>query len=225
MNKKILLPIFLLFVSIMACAGLPQRPGDLELLGTVTHSAPTLVDKIDAKEAIQTYGRDVLGLQLDSLFAGGAAGDISLPLSLQDDVEIAVDLAGTTYFGFWSGGIASLSFGDSDVSGDFMADVRDGTLGVYALNVGSAPPSDSAAALNLIQSTYPGLSGYQWIETPAETGYTFTTGEVESVSIQSWSVELTGTTINAGVIPGLLSGQSFVWVVVASGVLAAPFQQ
>jgi hypothetical protein len=69
------------------------------------------------------------------------------------------------------------------------------------------------------------LTGYQWIETPSETGYAFTTGEVESVSIESWSVELTGTTINAGVVPGLLNNQSFVWVVVASGVLAAPFQQ
>jgi hypothetical protein len=225
MNKKIFLPIFLLIVSILACSLIPQNVGDVELRGTVTHSTPSLVDKIDAKLAIQTYAQDVLSLQINNLFAGGAAGDISLPLNLQDNVDIAVDLAGTTYFGFWSGGIASLSFGDSDVSGDFMADVRDGTLGVFALTVGSAPPTEPAAALNLIQSTYPGLTGYQWVETPSETGYTFTTGEVESVSIESWSVELTGTTLNAGVVPGLLSDQSFVWVVVASGVLAAPFQQ
>ena len=225
MNKKIFLPIFLLIVSILACSLIPQKVGDVELSGTVTHSTPSLVDKIDAKQAIQTYAQDVLSLQINNLFAGGAAGDISLPLNLQDNVDIAVDLAGTTYFGFWSGGIASLSFGDSDVSGDFVADVRDGTLGVFALTVGSAPPTDAASALNLVQSTYPGLTGYQWVETPSETGYAFTTGEVESVSIESWSVELTGTTINAGVVPGLLNNQSFVWVVVASGVLAAPFQQ
>lgn len=225
MNKKILFPIFLLIVSILACSLIPQKVGDVELRGTVTHSTPSLVDKIDAKQAIQTYAQDVLSLQINNLFAGGAAGDISLPLTLQDNVDIAVDLAGTTYFGFWSGGIASLSFGDSDVSGDFMADVRDGTLGVFALTVGSAPPTDSNAALNLIQSSYPGLTGYQWVETPSDTGYTFTTGEVENVSIESWSVELSGTTLNAGVVPGLLSDQSFVWVVVASGVLAAPFQQ
>ena len=225
MNKKIFLPIFLLIITILACSLIPQKVGEVELRGTVTHSTPSLVDKIDAKQAIQTYAQDVLSLQINNLFAGGAAGDISLPLNLQDNVDIAVDLAGTTYFGFWSGGIASLSFGDSDVSGDFMADVRDGTLGVFALTVGSAPPADAASALSLIQSTYPGLTGYQWIETPSETGYTFTTGEVESVSIESWSVELTGTNLNAGVVPGLLNDQSFVWVVVASGVLAAPFQQ
>lgn len=225
MNKKILLPVFLLIVSILACSLIPQKVGDVELRGTVTHSTPSLVDKIDAKQAIQTYAQDVLSLQISNLFAGGAAGDISLPLNLQDNVDVAVDLAGTTYFGFWSGGIASLSFGDSDVSGDFVADVRDGTLGVFALTVGSAPPTDPAAALNLIQSTYPGLTGYQWVETPSETGYTFTTGEAERVSIESWSVELTGSTLNAGVVPGLLKDQSFVWVVVASGILAAPFQQ
>jgi hypothetical protein len=224
MNKKILLPIFLLVVSILACTGLPQGPGDFELSGTVTHSAPTPVDQIDAKEAIQTYAQDVLGLPIPKLIAGGAAGEISLPVSLQDDVDLAIDLAGTTYFGFWSGGIASLSFGDSDVSGDFVADVRDGALGVFALNVDTAPPTDPAAALDLIRETYPGLSGYQWIETQAEKGYAFTAGEVDGVSVQSWSVELTGTTIKAGVAPGVLNNQSFVWAIVASGVLATPFE-
>ena len=40
-----------------------------------------------------------------------AAGEIDLPVSTQDGVEVAVDLAGTTYFGLWKNGIASLSFG------------------------------------------------------------------------------------------------------------------
>ena len=224
MHKKNLLPIFLLVASILACAGLPQAPGDLELSGTITHSAPTPVDQVDAKQAIQTYAQDVLGLQISKLLAGGAAGELSLPVSMQDDVEVAIDLAGTTYFGVWSGGIASLSFGDSDVSGDFVADVRDGTLGVFAVNVNTPAPSNPAAALVLIQETYPGLSGYQWLETPADKGYAFAAGEADRVSVQSWSVELTGTTINTGVAPGVLSNQSFVWVVVASGVLASPFQ-
>jgi hypothetical protein len=224
MHKRILFPIFLLVVSILACADMPQGPGDIELSGTVTHSAPTPVDKVDAKEAIQTYAQDVLGLQIPNLFAGGAAGELSLPVSMQNDVEVAIDLAGTTYFGVWSGGIASLSFGDSDVSGDFVADVRDGALGVFALNRDTAPPADPASALDLVRETYPGLSGYQWFETPTEKGYAFTSGEADRVSVQSWSVELTGTTVNAGVAPGVLENQSFVWVVVASGVLATPFQ-
>ena len=219
MNKKILLPIFLLVVLILACADIPTSPGDIELGGTVTP-----VDKVDAKEAIQTYAQDVLGLQIPRLLAGGASGELSLPVSLQDDVELAIDLAGTTYFGVWVGGIGSLSFGDSDLSGDFTADVRDGTLGVFAINVDIAPPTDPAASLDLIRQTYPGLSGYQLQETPTEDGYAFTAGEADHVSIQSWSTELTGTIINVGVAPGALDNQSFVWVVVASGVLATPFQ-
>jgi hypothetical protein len=225
MHKKILIPIILLLIAILACSGLSQNPGGVELSGTVTHSAPTPVDKIDAKEAIQTYAREVLGLEIPSLLAGGTAGQFSLPVSLQDGVEVAIDLAGTTYFGVWSGGIASLSFGDSNVSGDFMADVRDGTLGVFAVTQMVAPPTDSASALALIQQTYPGLRGLEWVETPVERGYGFTTGQADDVSVQSWSVELTGTTVNAGVAPGVLSNQSLVWVVVASGILAAPFSQ
>lgn len=214
MRKKIFLPILILMIVTLACGGAPQE-----------NDVPAPSDKIDVKEAIQTYAQDVLGLEILSLFAGGTTGELSLPVSMQDGVEVALDLAGTTYFGVWSGGIASLSFGDSDVSGDLAADVRDGALGVFAVTVGTAAPEDPAAALDLIRQTYPGLSGYQWIETPTEQGYTFTTAEADNVSVQSWSVELTGTTINAGVVPGLLDNQSLVWVVVASGVLAAPFQQ
>jgi hypothetical protein len=88
-----------------------------------------------------------------------------------------------------------------------------------------APPSEPAAAIDLILQTYPALSAYEWIETAGEQGYAFTAGEADRVGIQSWSVELTGTTIHAGVTPGLLENQSLVWVVVASGVLAAPFAQ
>lgn len=214
MQKRIIYPILFLLIVTLACGGAPPN-----------NNPPPPAEKIDAKEAIQTYAQDVLGLEIANLFAGGTNGEISLPVSMQEGVELAIDLAGTTYFGVWSGGIASLSFGDSDVSGDLAADIRDGALGVFAVTVPSALPVDSAATLDLIRATYPGLSGYQWIEIPSDQGYAFTAGEADNVSVQSWSVELTGTTINAGVAPGLLNNQSFVWVVVASGILAAPFQQ
>ena len=225
MRMKIWIAVAILIISILACSNMPQSPGGVELSGTVTHSDPTPVGKIDAKEAIQTYASDILGLEISNLFAGGTAGEFSLPVSLQDGVEVAIDLAGTTYFGVWSGGIASLSFGDSDVSGDLVADVRDGSLGVFVVTEMVAPPTDSASALAIIQQTFPGLYGYEWIETPVERGFGFTAGQADDVSIQSWSVQLTGTTINAGITPGVLSNQSLVWVVVASGVLAAPFGQ
>ena len=225
MIRKILLPIFLLVIALIACGWLPQSLSDIKLSGTVTHTAPTPVDKVDAKQAIQTYAQDVLGIQVPKLIAGGGSGEISLPVNLMEEIDIAVDLAGRTYFGVWSGGIASLSYGDSDLVGDFSADMCDGALGVFTLNVKSETPEGAADALNLLLETYPGLIGYQWVETPTETGYAFTTGELDHVSVESWSLVLSGTTINAGVVPGVLDNQSFVWVVVASGLLAAPFQQ
>jgi len=215
MRTKLLLIFLVLAIAILACSG--SLPGGDDT-GT---STPT--DQISAKEAIQTYALDVLGLEIPKLLAGGTAGELSLPVSMQDGVEVAIDLAGTTYFGVWSGGIASLSFGDSNISGDLIADIQDGALGVFVVTQMVAPPSDPSAAIELILQTYPALSIYEWIETPAEQGYSFTAGEVDRVSLQSWSVELTGTTIHAGITPGLLNNQSLVWVVVASGVLAAPF--
>ena len=225
MRKTLLIPMILLFGAILACNGTPRVGDGIELGGTVTHSTPTPVGKVTAKEAIQTYASDVLGLEIPSLLAGGTSGDLSLPVSLKNGVDLAVDLAGTTYFGLWSGGIASLSFGDSNVSGDFFADVRDGTLGVFAVTQSSAPPTNSDAALDLILQVYPGLRGYNWVETSMDTGYGFTSAQTENISVQSWSLELTGTTLNAGVAPSVVENQSLVWVVVASGVLAAPFGQ
>ncbi len=219
-QKKILAAILALVLAILACNG-EDGP---RLSGTATYQPSTPVTKIEAKEAIQVYAGDVLGLAIDNLLAGGTSGELNLPVTTQEGVELAIELAGTTYFGIWKGGIASLSFGDSEVSGDWVADVRDGTLGVFAVTQAVAPPGDSAAALALIQATYPALSAYQWSEVPLGQGFGFVAAEAESVSVQSWSVTLTGSTIRAGVSPGAQADRSLVWVVVASGVLAAPLQ-
>jgi hypothetical protein len=104
-----------------------------------------------------------------------------------------------------------------------VADIRDGSLGVFAVNVEASPPDDPDGALDLILETFPGLQGYPWAESPTERGYAFTTDEAEGVRVQSWSVELEDTTIHAGVAAGVVEKQSFVWAVVASGVLGAPF--
>ena len=211
MSKRLFWVLLVLLLAILAC-GAPE-PGV---------SPETGGGEVDAKEAIRVYARDVLGLQIDDLWAGGTEGELDLPVTTQDGVEVAIDLAGETYFGLWKNGIASLSYGDGTVSGDFAADVRDGTLGVYAVTTDYIMPADARAAQSLIFETFPKLSGYQWIETPANVGYSFTAGNPDDVGIQSWSVELTGTTINAGVAPGI-GDRSLVWVVTATGALAAPF--
>ena len=211
-----------LLLSILACtAPLPEEAP--RLAGTVTYDAGESVLPADAKVTIQTYAREVLGLEIPELVAGGKSGEVNLPVSTLEGVEVAVGLAGTTYVGIWGQGAASLSFGDSTVSGDLYADVQDGSLGAFALRVEKAMPADAATALGMILETYPGLQGYEFFEAPVEdAGFQFTAGQAEDIRLQGWDVTLTGTTITAGVKPGVLPGRSVVWVVVASGALATP---
>ena len=223
-KSKWLLSLLVLLIAILACTG-PEGEELPQIAGTVTYEESPPVTKIEAKEAIQVYARDVLGIEIPNLRAGGTSGEINLPVSTQEGVEVAIDLAGTTYLGFWKSGIASLSFGDSEVSGDLIADVQDGSLGAFAIRVEQAFPADAPTALGMILTTYPGLIWYEFFETPTEEGFAFTAGQADDIGIQGWDVTLTGTTISVGVKPGVQDGKSLVWVVVASGALAAPFDQ
>ncbi len=211
--KKILIPVLLLALAALACGGTP----------TPEAVTPPPDGEVGAKEAIQTYARDVLGLEIEKLWAGGTAGDVTLPAGLQEDVDLAVSLSGETYFGLWTEGIAMLAYGDGEVSGDFIADIENGTVAVFALRRNGDFPADADAALTLILETYPNLSRYTWEPIPSEADYRFNAANPESFGIQSWSLELTGTTLKAGVMPGVAS-QNIVWVVAASGALSKPFE-
>ena len=162
---------------------------------------------------------DVLGLDIPDLKAGGRTGELNLPISTQDGFEVAVDLAGTSYFGIWKQGFASLSVGDSAVSGDWFADVQDGSLGAFVVRLDQNFPSDAPTALGMVLTTFPGLSGYEFFEMPIEDletqGFEFQAGQADDVRLQSWEITLTGTTITAGVRPGVQDGKSIAWVVVA----------
>jgi hypothetical protein len=223
MNRTIWAGLALIF-SILACtAPLPEEAP--RLAGTVTYEAGEKVVPEDAKGTIQAYAWEVLGLDIPDLIAGGKSGQVNLPVSTMDGVDVAIDLAGTTYVGLWGQGAASLSFGDSEVSGDLYADVQDGSLGAFAVRVNQAMPTEAASALGLILSTYPGLQGYEFFEAPVEeVGFQFAASQADDIHLQGWGVTLTGTTITAGVNPGALAGRSVAWVVVGSGSLAAPFQ-
>jgi hypothetical protein len=220
-RQRWILALVAILMAVMACS-IPG-PGDSPRISE-TESAP--VPQIDAEAAIQTYAQNVLGLDIPDLKAVGKSGEINLPISTLEGVEFAVDFAGTTYAGIWSRGAASLSFGDSTISGDLYADVQDGSLGAFAVRVDHDYPADAPTALGLILTTYPGISGYEYFETPAEDrGFEFYAGKADNIGIQDWGVTLTGTTIRAGVKPGVLGGNSVVWVVVASGALASPLDQ
>jgi hypothetical protein len=218
--------VLMLAVVILACAGGPDPEDAPQLAGTVAYEEGQPVTQIEAKEAIQTYAREVVGLDIPDLRAGGKSGELNLPMSTQDGIEVAFDLAGTTYFGVWGQGVASLSFGDTTVSGDLFADVQDGSLGAFAVRADEPLPPDAPTALGLILTAYPGLMGYEFFETPIEeVGFEFSAGKADDIDIHGWDVTLTGTTISAGVRPGVRDSKSVIWVVVASGALAAPFDQ
>ncbi|HIE57422.1 MAG TPA: hypothetical protein EYP88_04220 [Anaerolineales bacterium] len=213
MSRKLFLPIFVLTLLALACGR------------TSTPEAPTTTPQgeVSAKDAIQTYASSVLGLEVDKLWAGGTEGDISLPTWLQHDVDVAINLSGETYFGLWTQGIAMLAFGNGEVSGDFNADIKDGAMAVFIVREGGGYPEDANAALNMLLQTYPALNRYTWEELPDKTGFSFTATNPQDFGIQSWSLELTGTMLKAGVMPGI-GGQNAVWVVTASGALSKPFE-
>jgi len=221
--KWILVPMLLMLVT-LACVN-PNPEGTPRLAGTVTQGKSTPVAKIDAVETIKTYAKDILGLDMENLKAGGKSGEINFPVGTREGVDVAIDLAGTTYLGIWKQGFASLSVGDSAVSGDLFADVQDGSLGAFLIRVDQVFPSDAENALGLILTTCPGLNGYEFFESlNNEQGFEFKAGKADDIHIQTWGVTLTGNTITAGVNPAVQIGKSIVWVVVASGALATPFE-
>ncbi len=227
-RRNKLLALFALFLAVLACS---NQPGQGPVLsGTVTHTAPTPVPPADAQAAIRDYARNVLGLEIENIIAGGTSGQINLPVTTKEGVDAAVDLAATTYFGLWENGLASLSIGDTTISSaeaeqDLIAQIEDGALGVFAISLERELPPDSAAALDLIRATYPGLAGFEFTPTPVEQGFAFTSVRTEDLNVTAWGIVLTATTVNAGVSPGINEGRTLVWVVVASGALGAPFNK
>jgi hypothetical protein len=117
-----------------------------------------------------------------------------------------------------------LSYGDGEISGDWLADIQDGTLGVFAVRSDLPVPADPDAALQIILEIYPHMQRYTLVENPTEVGFSFTAVDAEDVGVMGWSVTLRGSTIRVGVAPQITSERSIVWAVVASGELAKPFE-
>ena len=226
-KHRYLYAIIAVFFGILACAS-PSGDSAPRLAGTVEVEGGTPISRVDAKEAIQTYAMEVLGLNIPNLQAGGRSGEINLPINTPEGFDVILDMAGTTYFGFWNQGFASLSIGDSTITGNWKADVEGGTIGIYAVRQDQDVPTNAEMALNQVITTFPGLSGYEFIESSIEEfdiqGFSFAATQVEDINMESWEATLTGTTIRAGVAPGLLGSKSLAWVFVGSGALGSPFR-
>lgn len=179
----------------------------------------------EAKAALEAYARDVLGLEVEILIGAGTTQEIELPVLVEEGVNTALALSGVTYLGVWSDGVASLSIGSGSLSGDTIANLQDGSLGIFSTRLRRPMPTDSAAALSLIQATYPTLEAWPLIANEEVTeGFAFFSSQAQDWSLSGSQVTLTGTVVHAGVLRGRLPGTIIVWVVVASGNLATPWQ-
>jgi len=225
--KWIFLPLFLLLGN-LSCTPFIQD-GSPRLDGTISVERSTKVSQSVAAEIIKTYTQEVLGLDLEGFRASGRSGEINLPVSIKEDVDIALELAGTTYFGVWKDGMASLSIGESNSSGDMYADVKGGSLGTFFVRANRPFPTDAENALSIVLSTFPELSGIDFVEIPNVDDelrwFEFVSKQTDDIHIQEWDVNITGTIYRVGVSTGARQGRSFVWAVVGSGDLAAPLNQ
>lgn len=203
-------------------------PNDFELpdLDRTPVITIPVVDDDQAIEAIETFAAEALGLGIQGLKAGGLQGQFNLPPIIQDEVNAAIQAAGATYYGFWPEGIASLSFGDANISGNFTADVQDGTLGTFVVRAKSSFPGDSSSALVLVRDVFPELRNYDFETQPTQgNAYSFTSLQENRVYIEAWNAMLAGTVFLAGVTPDINPENSIVYVVMASGALATPFSK
>lgn len=215
---------WLMMFTVLVLAALACQGGG-NLSGTPTVVPSTPVGSYEAADAIKTYANDVLGLTITNVIAGGVSGEISLPVVTQEGVDAAIELAGTTYLGFWSEGLASVSLGVGTISGDMISDLQDASLGLFSIRRDVQPPQTAAEALRLIEETYPALAGLPWKEEPVATGFGFSAGRTESLNFTGARINLTGTVVSAGVNPGAVPNRAFVWTAVAAGQLATPFTQ
>jgi hypothetical protein len=116
----------------------------------------------------------VLGIAVEVKTAGARTGTITLPGEAQKSVDAAVTLAGTTYNGILTDGLASVSLGDGKISGDLTADIESASLGVFVMTRERMLPADEAAALALIKSTFPGIATLNYVAKSQQgKGYSF----------------------------------------------------
>ena len=203
----------------------PPPGSDIQRTPLPGPPTPTPRSKQDSEEAIEAYARDVLGFEVEITFATGLVQDLNIPLSAEEGVDSALALSGVTHFGLWPNGLAAVAFGEGSISGDYLTDIQNASLGAFSLRLDQPMPGDGAAALALLQSTYPALSSFSLVQDQeAAEGFLFYSAEAENYQLQSVQATLTGTVVRAGVAPGRRADSSVVWVVIASGALATPFK-
>jgi len=158
---------------------------------------------------------------VDVVRAGGARGKITLPPSAQRDVQAGASIAGSTYFGVFSDGAASVSLGQGAISGDLMLDVQSASLGAFSLLREGAMPADQNAALALVKQTYPGITDLDYVAIGTEQGFAFTaTSNQQGLDWETRQATAIAQVVQVGVMPGGRD-QVTVYAVVGKGTFAA----
>jgi len=117
----------------------------------------------DAAQAITQYAANVLHVNVEVVVAGSKAGDVPVPQSVQESLDAAINVAGTTYAGLLQNGAASVSLGAGNISGNMDADIQDASLGAFSLLQAGAVPTNETDALVLVQVTFPGIADWPFV--------------------------------------------------------------
>jgi len=186
----------------------------------------TPVPQKESKAAIESYASDVLGLDIKVTLSIGATGDIDIPASASEEINAAVKLAGVTYLGAWANGMASVSLGSGQASGDYNADLQDASVGIFSLRSKQAMPGDAEAALAMIRAAYPNMQSVEFVPAEAQSGgFAFTSNQAQDIKIRDGQAILVGTVISTGVLQAAQKENVVIWIVVASGQLARPLEK
>jgi len=215
-RKLLLISVLMGTLSLIACAG----RGATGTPVPVTVEPGERATEYDASEAIRSYANRVLGITVQVKSAGGRKGTITLPGKAQKSVNAAVKLAGATYWGVLDGGLASVSLGDGEISGDLTADIESASLGVFVMTQEGTLPAGPDGALARIKATFPGIADLDYVARPQQgRGYAFqATTTVKSLD-PSGKVVAVAQSVMVSVTPALRQGRVLVWAVVANGTL------
>ncbi len=232
MHKSLILGCIVFF---SAACGAPHSPvfpaappnpvatTDQQIDDEPTPGGPTPVLRV-TREANQTsdlitqYALEQLGLNVSFVRSGGVTGaDLGLPASIATTYQTALGNAVESYGGVLANGTAAIGFGAGANTGDIMVDVNINSIGVFVIEVAGTTPGDAAAAVNLIRSTFPALSGSPFTQLSNDNGFTFISTSTENVMDPN-TLQLLPKNTLAGVVPS--SKGSRVYAIVGTGPLA-----
>jgi hypothetical protein len=183
----------------------------------------TLVPDVVAQEVITLYAREVLGIEVEIVRAGGLTTELEHAVQLPDDGQNAqasgAQLAVQSYGAVLKGGAASVSYGSGAIAGDLNVDLNASSLGAYSFEL--AVPNNRADALVVALATFPALAGRDFIPFPVQRGYAWLAlGNVPGMDVQTLQATLVAEQVLLAVTP-LALGRGIVSVVVGKGDFAA----